>query len=161
MIGLPAGTRVWLAAGVTDMRSGFNGLAAKVETALAEDPFSGHVFVFRGRRGDMGGTLTVANQPVAQAAGLSRDVSSGRDTAQALTKGWTGAHALDEVDAQMQITSTAMPRLAKEIGDYAESKMAALKAQGNLGEATKWADGPIEWLRMRGWGRWAPGWRGL
>jgi transposase len=53
MIGLPAGTRVWLAAGVTDMRSGFNGLAAKVETALAADPFSGHVFVFRGRRGDM------------------------------------------------------------------------------------------------------------
>jgi transposase len=53
MIGLRAGTRVWLAAGVTDMRSGFNGLAAKVETALAADPFSGHVFVFRGRRGDM------------------------------------------------------------------------------------------------------------
>jgi len=53
MIGLPAGTRFWLAAGVTDMRPGFNGLAAKVETALAEDPFSGHVFVFRGRRGDM------------------------------------------------------------------------------------------------------------
>jgi transposase len=53
MIALPAGTRVWLAAGVTDMRSGFKGLAAKVGTALAEDPFSGHVFVFRGRRGDM------------------------------------------------------------------------------------------------------------
>jgi transposase len=46
MIGLPAGTKVWLAAGVTDMRSGFNGLAAKVQTALEEDPFSGHVFVF-------------------------------------------------------------------------------------------------------------------
>lgn len=29
MIGLPAGTKVWLAAGTTDMRSGFNGLAAK------------------------------------------------------------------------------------------------------------------------------------
>ena len=53
MIGLPAGTRIWLAAGVTDMRSGFNGLAAKVETALQEDPYSGHVFVFRGRRGDL------------------------------------------------------------------------------------------------------------
>jgi transposase len=38
MIGLPAGTKVWLAAGTTDMRS---------------DPFSGHVFVFRGRRGDL------------------------------------------------------------------------------------------------------------
>jgi transposase len=53
MIGLPAGTRIWLAAGATGMRSGFNGLAAKVETALNEDPYSGHVFVFRGRRGDL------------------------------------------------------------------------------------------------------------
>jgi len=52
MIGLPAGTRVWLVAGITDMRCGFNGLAAKVQAALAENPFSGHVFVFRGRRGD-------------------------------------------------------------------------------------------------------------
>jgi transposase len=53
MIGLPAGTRVWLAAGVTDMRRGFDGLAAQVQTVLKEDPFSGHVFAFRGRRGDL------------------------------------------------------------------------------------------------------------
>jgi len=53
MIGLPVGTRIWLAAGVTDMRSGMNGLATKVQMALAEDPLSGHVFLFRGRRGDM------------------------------------------------------------------------------------------------------------
>jgi transposase len=53
MIGLPAGTRIWIAAGLTDMRSGFNGLVSKVQTALAEDPFSGHVFVFRGKRGDL------------------------------------------------------------------------------------------------------------
>jgi transposase len=52
MIGLPAGTRIWIAAGVTDMRCGFQGLAAKVQTALQENPLSGHVFVFRGRRGD-------------------------------------------------------------------------------------------------------------
>ncbi len=52
MIGLPAGTRVWLAAGVTDMRKGFDGLAALVQTTLSEDPFSGQLFVFRGRRGD-------------------------------------------------------------------------------------------------------------
>ncbi|AIP31241.1 putative transposase [Paraburkholderia xenovorans LB400] len=50
---LPARTRVWLAAGVTDMCSGFNGLAAKMQTVLERDPFSGHVFVFRGRRGDL------------------------------------------------------------------------------------------------------------
>ena len=53
MMGLPAGTRVWLAAGVTDMRRGFDGLAALVQTQLAAQPFSGHVFVFRGRRGDL------------------------------------------------------------------------------------------------------------
>ena len=41
------------AASTTDMCSGFNGLAAKVQTALEEDPFSGHVFLFRGRRGDL------------------------------------------------------------------------------------------------------------
>lgn len=53
MIALPAGTRIWLAAGVTDMRRGMFGLAALVQTALAENPYSGHVFVFRGRRGDL------------------------------------------------------------------------------------------------------------
>ena len=53
MIGLPAGTRIRLAAGVTDMSACMNGLAVKVQVALVEDPFSGHVFVFRGRRGNM------------------------------------------------------------------------------------------------------------
>ena len=53
MIGMPAGTRVWLVAGATDMRKGFDSLAAQVQTALEENPFSGHVFVFRGRRGDL------------------------------------------------------------------------------------------------------------
>ena len=53
MIGLPAGTRIWLAAGVTDMRKGMDGLAALAQTSLNENPFSGHVFVFRGKRGDL------------------------------------------------------------------------------------------------------------
>jgi transposase len=53
MIGLASGTRVWVAAGVTDMRKGMDGLAALVQTTLAENPFSGHIFVFRGRRGDL------------------------------------------------------------------------------------------------------------
>ena len=52
MIGLPPGARVWLAAGVTDMRKGFDGLATIVAATLAEDPYSGHLFVFRGRAGD-------------------------------------------------------------------------------------------------------------
>ncbi|WP_408380820.1 IS66 family insertion sequence element accessory protein TnpB, partial [Paraburkholderia caledonica] len=48
VIALPAGTRVWLVAGVTDMRCGFQGLAAKVQTALEENPLGGNVFIFRG-----------------------------------------------------------------------------------------------------------------
>ena len=34
MIPLPTGTKIWLVAGITDMRNGFNGLAAKVQMAL-------------------------------------------------------------------------------------------------------------------------------
>ncbi len=52
MIALPSGARVWLACGVTDMRKGFDGLSAIVQLQLAENPHSGHLFVFRGRRGD-------------------------------------------------------------------------------------------------------------
>jgi transposase len=52
MIGFPSEGRIWLACGATDMRKGFDGLAAIVQLQLAEDPFSGQLFVFRGRRGD-------------------------------------------------------------------------------------------------------------
>ncbi|MBD3701603.1 IS66 family insertion sequence element accessory protein TnpB [Klebsiella pneumoniae] len=51
MIPLPTGIKIWLVAGITDMRNGFNGLAAKVQTALKDEPMSGHVFIFRGRSG--------------------------------------------------------------------------------------------------------------
>ena len=52
MIALPAGTRIWIACGVTDLRNGCDGLAGLIQTRLIEDPFSGQLFVFRGRRGD-------------------------------------------------------------------------------------------------------------
>jgi transposase len=44
---------VWLAAGVTDMRKGFVGLSAQAEKVLKQNPYCGHLFVFRGRRGDL------------------------------------------------------------------------------------------------------------
>ena len=53
MIELRSGTRIWLAAGTTDMRRGFHGLSAQVQTVLEQEPYSGHVFLFRGRRGDL------------------------------------------------------------------------------------------------------------
>lgn len=50
---IPSGVRVWLAAGATDMRRGFDGLAALIQARLGADPFGGQVFIFRGRRGDL------------------------------------------------------------------------------------------------------------
>jgi transposase len=52
MMGVPAGVRIWLVAGVTDMRKGMDTLCALVQTALNDSPFSGQLFIFRGRRGD-------------------------------------------------------------------------------------------------------------
>jgi transposase len=45
-------TRVFLAVEPTDMRKGFDGLFALVENVIREDPFSGHLFVFRNGRRD-------------------------------------------------------------------------------------------------------------
>ena len=53
MIPVPANTRVWLAAGVTDIRKGFAAPAALAGAVLKQDAFAGHLFVFRGRRGDL------------------------------------------------------------------------------------------------------------
>ena len=53
MIPIPSQTKIWLAAGVTDMRKGFAGLSSLAEKVLEQDPYSGHLFVFRGRRGDL------------------------------------------------------------------------------------------------------------
>jgi len=53
MIPVPAGTQVWIAAGHTDMRNGFDGLALRVQGVLRRDPHCGHLFAFRGKRGDL------------------------------------------------------------------------------------------------------------
>ena len=60
MIGLPSlqtldraqATRIWLATEATDMRCGFDRLAERVRAVMGQDPLSGHLFVFRSRRGD-------------------------------------------------------------------------------------------------------------
>jgi transposase len=53
MIAMPSHTKIWIAAGVTDLRRGFTGLSALVQTKLEKSPMSGQVFIFRGRRGDL------------------------------------------------------------------------------------------------------------
>ncbi|WP_084731867.1 IS66 family insertion sequence element accessory protein TnpB [Microvirga vignae] len=51
MIQIAAGTKVYLACQPVDMRRGFDGLSAEVVNRLNADPYSGNLFVFRGRRG--------------------------------------------------------------------------------------------------------------
>ena len=50
---VPLGVKVWLATGHTDMRKGFASLALLAQEVLKRDPLGGHVFCFRGRRGDL------------------------------------------------------------------------------------------------------------
>ena len=72
MITVPAGVRIYLACGATDMRRGFDGLSVMAQEVLKQDPFSGAVFCFRGRRGrsHQGSVLGRAGLlPVRQAAG--------------------------------------------------------------------------------------------
>jgi transposase len=60
VIGLPSlqamdraqGARIWMASEATDMRCGFDRLAERVKAVIGENPQSGHLFVFRSRRGD-------------------------------------------------------------------------------------------------------------
>ena len=51
MIPVPSSARVYVAAGPTDVRKGFDGLSTLVQETLKNDPFRGHLFVFRGRSG--------------------------------------------------------------------------------------------------------------
>ncbi len=53
MIPIPSGVRVWLATGHTDMRKGFASLALQVQEVLRRESLGGHLFCFRGRRGDL------------------------------------------------------------------------------------------------------------
>jgi transposase len=52
MLTLPPTVRIFVCLEATDMRKGFNGLAAATEQVIGEDPLSGHLFVFFNRRRD-------------------------------------------------------------------------------------------------------------
>ncbi len=53
MIVVPGGVKVHLAMGHTDMRKGLDGLATLIQEHLKKDPFSGHLFVFRGKNASL------------------------------------------------------------------------------------------------------------
>src|SRR6185437_2350688 len=89
MIALQSDVRVYLACGYTDMRKGMQGLAMLVQQVLAEDPFNGALYAFRGRRGkhttfyiqfaSLDDCLSVAPVVRTDAAGLSTSARQGFD----------------------------------------------------------------------------------
>src|SRR6266404_5891350 len=52
MLSFPPAVRIWLGSQPVDLRRSFDGLAEQVRQHLHNDPLSGHVFVFRNKRGD-------------------------------------------------------------------------------------------------------------
>jgi transposase len=52
MLNFPPAVRIWLGAAPVDLRKSFDGLAEQVRQHLHHDPLSGHLFVFRNKRGD-------------------------------------------------------------------------------------------------------------
>jgi len=83
MILNPSGARVWLAAGHTDMRKGFDGLALLVQETLKRDPRSGHLFVFRGRRDGLIKVLWLLFDRIGGGGAGGRGLERGQDRRQA------------------------------------------------------------------------------
>jgi len=52
MLTVPRQVKIFVSLQPTDMRRGFPGLSGEVQSALQQDPLSGHLFLFRNRRGD-------------------------------------------------------------------------------------------------------------
>jgi transposase len=52
MIPLPASVRIYVATAPADMRKSFDGLSALAQNVVAQDPMSGHLFVWFSRRGN-------------------------------------------------------------------------------------------------------------
>jgi transposase len=52
MLNFPPAVRIWLGTAPVDLRKSFDGLAEQVRQYLSNDPLSGHIFVFRNKRGD-------------------------------------------------------------------------------------------------------------
>ena len=101
---------MWLACGHTDMRRGFDGLSSQVQQQLGKDPFSGQLFVFRGRRGDLIKVLCWDPQGLCL---FSKRLEKGRFDL-AADEGWCGiADIGTTVDAVGKARSAPRPRTAE------------------------------------------------
>ena len=113
MIPVPMNAQVWLAVRVTDMRKGFPSQAAQAEQMMQQNPFSGHMFVFRGRQGDLIKIIWWVSH----------------------------CHAIDGVDgscSRRRATSAA----CLTSGPWASLLHAAASQQGTIGFGSSWKESP-------------------
>ena len=102
----------------TDMRRGFNTSAALAEKVLELDPYSGHLFVFRGRRGDL---LKIIWWDQQGACLFSKRLEKGRFV-------WPAAKGRqDQRDARAIVDAAGRDRLADAAKDLAS-------AEGRIGQ---------------------------
>ena len=102
MIPVPSGVRVWLATGNCDMRKGYASLSVLVQETLKHDPHGGHLFVFRGRRGDRIKIISSADACVGSRRNRcnAKDFRVGQQTALSMgnklreQKGWNSLNQL-------------------------------------------------------------------
>ncbi len=102
MMLVPAGVRVHIALGVTDMRKGLDGLAMLVQEVLEQDPFSGHLFAFRGRKANL---IKIVFWDGTGLCLFTKRLESGRFP-------WPGA---DELGATVALTSEQLSMLIEGI----------------------------------------------
>jgi hypothetical protein len=86
---LPPGVKVHLAFGYTDMRKGIDGLAMLVQGVLRQDPFSGHLFVFRRQKADLIKIVFWASS----SSGSNEASSSGRPTSSPVERWHSPRHS--------------------------------------------------------------------
>lgn len=79
MMMVPGGVKVHLALGYTDMRKGLDGLAMLVQEVLKQDPFSGHLFAFRGKAVSILKIRSWDDQPCRAIAGVGGPALRHRD----------------------------------------------------------------------------------
>ena len=123
--------------------------------------------------GISGAAITLTGDGATVPEGLKRDVTTDKASSGGLKKAWDGQQLKEDVQAQAQVTQSALPRLANEIGTQMGKKAAALQAQARtlpdsdpnkqalLDEAKKYEEGgAIASRRMGRSARWAEGWPG-
>jgi filamentous hemagglutinin len=114
------------------------GQANGSQANVTKSGISGATIIITDEQGQQAATGKTAGQTVAS---LNRDVGTDKGAVNVLTKAWDGQQLMSDVQAQMQITAAALPRLAKEFADYAKTQADALRKQGNEAEAKKWDEG--------------------